>query len=486
MDNENMTPQVDLFSEDETPMIASEKDRYNVARKATGSIGLKLGFFALIVVGAQSLITVIATALNSLGLTGLNTASADFQLMLTFVSVDIIGLLSIWLMLKGTPKTEYVIGHEKLSVKEYLLGITVCFASMVTGALIGNVFQFIAAGSSQSTIGTLAQNSGWLWLILAVGIGAPIVEELIFRKFIIDRLSGYGRFLAIFVSSLCFALFHGNFSQFFYAFFLGMFFGYIYSKTGNILYSMGYHMIVNMFGSVILVYVMQKAQSGDTFFGVLLSILIVAEYALTITGIVLLIVRRNRFRLAEPQGALNVNTSVKTAFTSGGIWLFYIVTIALFILGIYSSKNTSNPGEVVLTINHPETVVVQNGQSQNEPFSFEFRALEDGQYLIRLDWFESDDPGFVTGVALKSADGKVLGMWAGEKVKMDLPLLALTKGEYALEFTFLDSEQEFFEYSHKFCEDNGFEQFKLGDLPCFHRGDGSYNMFYKFGVYRVK
>ena len=72
-----------------------------------------------------------------------------------------------------------------------------------------------------------------LWaVILSAVILAPIMEELIFRKLVLDRLAGYGPAVAMSVSALVFGLAHGNFYQFFYAFLLGLIFAYIYLHTG--------------------------------------------------------------------------------------------------------------------------------------------------------------------------------------------------------------------------------------------------------------
>ena len=90
----------------------------------------------------------------------------------------------------------------------------------------------------------------WLSLVF-VSIFAPMVEEFIFRKVLIDRMRVYGDTAAIVVSALMFGLFHGNFSQFFYAFFLGILFGYIYTITGKLRYSVMMHMIVNFLGGVV-------------------------------------------------------------------------------------------------------------------------------------------------------------------------------------------------------------------------------------------
>ena len=72
----------------------------------------------------------------------------------------------------------------------------------------------------------------WVNLFIMV-LCAPVAEELIFRKLLIDRLTQYGEGVAVLFSGLMFGLFHGNLNQFVYAFVLGLCFGFIYVKTGD-------------------------------------------------------------------------------------------------------------------------------------------------------------------------------------------------------------------------------------------------------------
>ena len=88
-------------------------------------------------------------------------------------------------------------------------------------------------------------------MTVVVVIVGPIVEELIFRKVMIDRLSIFGDRAAILISAIACGLFHGNLSQLFYATLVGLLFGYVYARTRRIRNSIFLHMIVNFLGSVI-------------------------------------------------------------------------------------------------------------------------------------------------------------------------------------------------------------------------------------------
>jgi membrane protease YdiL (CAAX protease family) len=90
----------------------------------------------------------------------------------------------------------------------------------------------------------------YIIILVAVIIG-PIVEELIFRKILMDKLGAYGDRVAILVSAIAFGVFHGNLSQMFYATAIGATLAYVYSKTGKLRYPIIIHMVINFLGSVV-------------------------------------------------------------------------------------------------------------------------------------------------------------------------------------------------------------------------------------------
>ena len=76
-------------------------------------------------------------------------------------------------------------------------------------------------------------------MVIAFAVLAPVFEELVFRKVLVDHVLPFGEWPAILFSGITFGLFHGNLTQFFYAALLGMVLAYVYIRTGNILYSIG-------------------------------------------------------------------------------------------------------------------------------------------------------------------------------------------------------------------------------------------------------
>ena len=163
------------------------------------------------------------------------------------------GFPAFLLLLIGT-KTTSKTKKETLTGTELFLLIAMAETLMYAGSFIGNFVNNFIGGM----IGRLPENNiaetvstTPVWLIfIGIVIIAPIFEELIFRKLMIDRLSVYGDKIAIIFSSVAFGLMHGNLYQFFYAALLGALFGYVYTRTKNIKYTMFMHMIVNFLGSI--------------------------------------------------------------------------------------------------------------------------------------------------------------------------------------------------------------------------------------------
>ena len=120
--------------------------------------------------------------------------------------------LILWLMIRPLPKGR---GPElPLSPRAFArtavfsLGTLYLF-NLVTVLLVAAVEAF--SGSSTGNLLDNVVNSlpTWLYLVM-VGAIAPVMEELIFRRLLLDRLRPFGDRCAILVSAVAFGLFHMN------------------------------------------------------------------------------------------------------------------------------------------------------------------------------------------------------------------------------------------------------------------------------------
>ena len=143
----------------------------------------------------------------------------------------------------------------KMNLKNWFGGFCIAMLLFSVGGYISNVILISIESmmniTTSNPVGEMVEQSSiWQTIILSV-ILAPILEELLFRKIVCDRLLPLGEGYAIFVSAAIFGLIHGNFYQFAYAFLVGMFFAFIYVKTGKLIYSTVYHILLNFIGMVV-------------------------------------------------------------------------------------------------------------------------------------------------------------------------------------------------------------------------------------------
>jgi membrane protease YdiL (CAAX protease family) len=193
----------------------------------------------------------------------------------------------------------------------------------------------------------------WIIFIVMVVI-APIVEEIIFRKVMIDRLSIYGDPAAIIFSSVAFGLMHGNLYQFFYAFALGLVFAYIYLRTGRLRYTAILHAVINFMGSVVAPWVLEIANvdvlaSLDPtmpteellalYMDILPGMLAVLAYSLVligffIAGLVLFIIKVRRLVWKTGSEQLPEKTAFRTIYCNGGMIAFMAFCLVMIVFNL--------------------------------------------------------------------------------------------------------------------------------------------------------
>lgn len=152
----------------------------------------------------------------------------------------------------------------KLKFGSFLMLLSMCYAIIYPCNLFGNILNNIIGNllnrQVENDIAETMMNTQFPILIIVVGIIGPFMEELLYRKAVIDRLAVFGEKTAVLLSALLFGLCHGNFYQFFYAFGIGLVFGYVYIRTGKLRYSFFMHMTVNSL-SCILTYLLERSDS---------------------------------------------------------------------------------------------------------------------------------------------------------------------------------------------------------------------------------
>lgn len=136
-------------------------------------------------------------------------------------------------------------------VKYALVSMFVMFVGSYISTMIMSFIEISTGNVPEDSVNAILTETDILLSLVIVGIIGPIVEELMFRKLLIDRLHRYGEAIAVFLPAVMFGLFHGNLYQFFYAALLGIALSYIYVKSGKIIYPILLHIFINLFCGVL-------------------------------------------------------------------------------------------------------------------------------------------------------------------------------------------------------------------------------------------
>ena len=292
----------------------------------------KIGFnyFAL------GIIVLVLNLFIGLFISIINPNLLSNQTMMTFFSAIWTYLLPLPIFIYIMRKTEAkTLEKHKMTVKTFVICISITMFLMWIGIIMGVIITSGIGALIQhevaNPINDVINNSGLVANLIIITTIAPIFEELIFRKLLIDRTIKYGGTISVLLTGLLFAFFHGNLNQFFYAFLLGGFFAIIYIKTGQIKYTIGLHMIINFIGSVVSLFVSQPLMdlangsviSPTSTFGVILYILI--TLGLTVMGLIYSIKYFDKSRFDGSEKEIILKNPVSTILLNPGIICFILL-----------------------------------------------------------------------------------------------------------------------------------------------------------------
>ncbi len=354
MDNNNnyyngenqTTSYYDLYKQEKIKEAGGVFSRYHIAL----TVYVLTAYF--VTFGVQLLLTVIMGSEKAADIFN----NIYIQWLMGVGPMYLVGFPVFLLITKGMKKREYA--KSSLKFSEFLVLFVAAKGVMFVGNLIGSYVNTILSAIlgrdiANSTSDLIERSPIWLIFLVAVVIG-PIIEELLFRKMMIDRLGRYGDLTAIVVSSVSFGLFHGNFHQFFYATLLGLVLGYIYTKTGKTVYNIIMHMVINFFGSIAVMPIIKASEKFSELMEnienlaeinfaehiksltLLLSYNLV-EYSISVAGIVITAIAIGKKQLNISKNCefpIPRNKLFSTVVGNAGVLMFIILSTGVFALNI--------------------------------------------------------------------------------------------------------------------------------------------------------
>lgn len=286
-------------------------------------------------------------------------ADANMSILVSMLPMYLIGMPILILLVKGIPSEKPE--NHPIKAGQFIIAAIMCFAlvylSNIVGTITTTIIGALKGGEVQNQIlnATVGMD---LWMIfIFMVICAPIMEELIFRRLIVDRTMRYGQGVAVLVSGLMFGLFHGNLNQFVYAFVLGVFLAYLYAKTGNLKITIGLHMLINFFGGVVSTWLIRLidldeyyslAMDADTdalmnFLGenlvgcVAYMVYFLFIISVMIVGAVLIIVSLAKKKFVLNRGSFVIPKGKKfsTVILNGGMIVYSAIWIITIVLQLF-------------------------------------------------------------------------------------------------------------------------------------------------------
>ena len=302
-------------------------EKLNIHKKFFSKIGVNYLILGIMAIIFQIIIVNIISIINPEYLHNINIVTTISSLCNYILPFPI-----FYLLMKKLDSVE--LEKTNITVKKFILYTGITITLMWIGNMTGLIITMLLSGAMQNDIANPVHqliNSSDIWInLLIISIFAPICEEILFRKFLIDRTIKYGAKVSIILSAVLFAFFHGNLNQFFYAFLMGGFFAYVYIRTGKITYTIILHAIVNFMGSVMSLILANSVTNIQItpnpvdaviilgYIVIILSFLLIGLYGLT---------RIKKARFNGSKTKINLKNPFKTVYLNLGMILFILFFI---------------------------------------------------------------------------------------------------------------------------------------------------------------
>ena len=324
-------------------------------------IALWMGFLAVI-----SGMTVVIDYLGEQGILAFSGMEFYNKYLLIINEVTLALAIAVAvLLLISLPKAK----PEKtpLEFSRFLKILLICFGAGYIGNLVGTMFltfwNLVTGNSAGNELQEILYGMDPFIMFISVGILAPILEELFFRKLLIDRLRPFGKIVCVFLPAFLFALFHMSATQIVYAFAVGAILAYLYYETGNYWLAVAIHAVFNWISGFIPMLFLPKINGFMNDFALLENSLTEAEtleeiaalmmplletygftlalyaiylflvFAINITGLILLCLNLKVLRKMKEESLLTFKETVKAVIVNPGM---IVCTALLGVLTVFS------------------------------------------------------------------------------------------------------------------------------------------------------
>lgn len=236
-----------------------------------------------------------------------------------------LGTFFVWIIMRRKTSVKTMLeSNNKMTAKAFGQCLCVFMGIQIPIVLLDGVIETIlnqfgltaAAGLEMATGGSTT-----ISMFLYAAFGAPIVEEVIYRGFVMRSLEKYGKVFAIVISAIMFGLMHTNLTQSIFAMLVGLVLGYV-AMNYSLKWAILLHFINNCIFSEMMTFLLKDMDEKVQ------NIIETGSMgAFCIAGIVILILKRKNI-VQYVKTYVGNKEYYKYAFTS--VWfLIFIVACSL-------------------------------------------------------------------------------------------------------------------------------------------------------------
>lgn len=314
--------------------LAEEKRILRRGAQFTGTTMLFLILFTQTVMTVLVLILMAAGVLSAEALSSetLGLGNTAYLLLYLPVYVSAMGLPMLlgWAIFKPKFRPMELSGRVSGGVFAacVLIGLGVCTGANFIASIWATLFQ--SFGVEAPTMPKLMDNT-----VLSVALNLVIfallpalLEEFLFRGYVLQALRPYGSTFAIVVSALLFGLMHCNLTQLPFAFMLGLAFGYFTLRLNNIWVSCTIHFLNNAI-AVLLNDLLPYYVENELWQGMIVLIVFGLLFVVGVTLLIaLLAIRHPLFARQKTVSPVSCGERMRLCFTAPTL----LIAIVLFVV----------------------------------------------------------------------------------------------------------------------------------------------------------
>lgn len=201
--------------------------------------------YTLLFVAIQALLPVLIQ--QSLGLITGTVPALDAKLMIICLTANSVAVLALFFLMRWTQVSRSYVRSRPWGVLFWC--VLAAAGAVIPSTWLQEQMPELPNFAEQEFDMILKDR----WGYLAVGLLAPVCEELVFRGAVLRSLLRWAghHWVAIAISALLFALVHANPAQMPHAFVIGLLLGWLYYRTDSVVPGVVYHWVNNSIAYVV-------------------------------------------------------------------------------------------------------------------------------------------------------------------------------------------------------------------------------------------